>query len=126
MKFSFKQFIVPNFGKRLAFMLPAVCLMGFFVSLLIEIGWGTDPASFMNLNIARTIGLGLGTTEVIVYGIMLILTFIFGPQMIGFGTLANMLLIGYIADFSNGFGKRTVFMNTLQMPRCFQKQESSL
>ncbi len=109
MKFSFKQFIVPNFGKRLAFMLPAVCLMGFFVSLLIEIGWGTDPASFMNLNIARTIGLGLGTTEVIVYGIMLILTFIFGPQMIGFGTLANMLLIGYIADFfkwvweKNGF-----------------------
>ena len=71
MKFSFKQFIVPNFGKRLAFMLPAVILMGVFVSILVEIGWGTDPASFMNLNIAATLGWGLGNTEVLVYGLML-------------------------------------------------------
>ena len=55
MKFSFKQFIVPNFAKRLAFMLPAVILMGVFVSILVEIGWGTDPASFLNLNIASTL-----------------------------------------------------------------------
>ena len=98
MKFSFKQFIVPNFVKRLAFMLPAVILMGVFVSILVEIGWGTDPASFMNLNIASTLGWGLGNTEVLVYGLMLIFTFIFGAQMIGFGTLANMILIGYVVD----------------------------
>lgn len=98
MKFTFKQFIVPNFGKRLAFMLPAVILMGVFVSILVEIGWGTDPASFMNLNIASTLGWGLGNTEVLVYGLMLVFTFIFGAQMIGFGTLANMILIGYVVD----------------------------
>ncbi len=98
MKFSFKQFIVPNFAKRLAFMLPAVILMGVFVSILVEIGWGTDPASFMNLNIAGTLGWGLGNTEVLVYGLMLVFTFIFGAQMIGFGTLANMILIGYVVD----------------------------
>ncbi len=98
MKFSFKQFIVPNFGKRLAFMLPAVILMGVFVSILVEIGWGTDPASFMNLNIACALGWGLGNTEVLVYGLMLVFTFIFGAQMIGFGTLANMILIGYVVD----------------------------
>lgn len=98
MKFSFKQFIVPNFAKRLTFMLPAVILMGVFVSILVEIGWGTDPASFMNLNIASALGWGLGNTEVLVYGLMLIFTFIFGAQMIGFGTLANMILIGYVVD----------------------------
>ena len=98
MKFSFKQFIVPNFGKRLAFMLPAVILMGVFVSILVEIGWGTDPASFMNLNVAATLGWGLGNTEVLLYGIMFIFTFIFGAEMIGFGTLANMILIGYVVD----------------------------
>ena len=98
MKFTFKQFIVPNFGKRLAFMLPAVILMGVFVSILVEIGWGTDPASFLNLNVASVLGLGLGNTQVIVYGIMFIFTFIFGAEMIGFGTLANMLLIGYVVD----------------------------
>ena len=98
MKFTFKQFIVPNFAKRLAFMLPAVILMGVFVSILVEIGWGTDPASFMNLNIASALGWGLGNTEVLVYGLMLVFTFIFGAQMIGFGTLANMILIGYVVD----------------------------
>ena len=30
---------------------------------------------------------------------MFILVFIFGPKYIGFGTLANMLFIGYISDF---------------------------
>ena len=109
MKFTFKQFIVPNFGKRLAFMLPAVILMGVFVSLLVEIGWGTDPASFMNLNIASTLGWGLGNTEVLVYGLMLIFTFIFGAQMIGFGTLANMILIGYVIDLCRWIWKNIGF-----------------
>jgi len=111
MNFSFKQFIVPNFGKRLAFMLPAVILMGVFVSILVEIGWGTDPASFMNLNIASTLGWGLGNTEVLVYGLMLVFTFIFGAQMIGFGTLANMILIGYVVDLCRWIWRNTGFAN---------------
>lgn len=97
--FSFKQFIVPNFWKRLAFMLPAVMVMGITVSLLILVGWGTDPATFLNHNISHTIKLSLGTTEVIVYGTMFIFVVLFGADRIGFGTLANMILIGYIADF---------------------------
>ncbi|MCR5614522.1 hypothetical protein [Treponema sp.] len=109
MKFTFKQFIVPNFAKRLVFMLPAVILMGVFVSILVEIGWGTDPASFMNLNIAATLGWGLGNTEVLVYGLMLIFTFIFGSQMIGFGTLANMILIGYVIDLCRWIWKNIGF-----------------
>ena len=113
MKFSFKQFIVPNFGKRLAFMLPAVILMGVGVTILAEIGWGTDPASFMNLNIAYALNWGLGNTEVLVYGLMLVFTFIFGAQMIGFGTLANMLLIGYVVDFCRWMWKDTLFFQTL-------------
>ncbi len=109
MNFSFKQFIVPNFGKRLAFMLPAVILMGVFVSILVEVGWGTDPASFMNLNIATALNWGLGNTEVLVYGLMLVFTFIFGAQMIGFGTLANMLLIGYVIDICRWIWKNIGF-----------------
>lgn len=114
MKFSFNQFLVPNFKKRLSFMLPAVILMGVFVSLLVEIGWGTDPASFMNLNISHAIGLSLGTTEVIVYGLMLIFTFIFGAEMIGFGTLANMILIGYVVDFCCWLWAKTGFHDFIQ------------
>lgn len=114
MKFSFKQFIVPNFAKRLAFMLPAVILMGVFVSILVEIGWGTDPASFMNLNIAAALGWGLGNTQVLVYGIMLVFTFAFGAQMIGFGTLANMFLIGYVVDFCRWLWRNIGFAQFIQ------------
>lgn len=109
MKFSFKQFIVPNFWKKLAFMLPAVICMGIFVSILIEIGWGTDPASFMNVNIASVLHWGIGNTEVLVYGLMLVFTIIFGVEMIGFGTLANMFLIGYIIDFCRWIWMKTGF-----------------
>lgn len=98
-KFTFGQFIVPNFFKKLSFMLTAVVMMGVTLSVMIEINWGTDPASFMNLNIAKAAGLSLGNTQVIVYGIMLLFVIIFGVKKIGFGTLANMLFIGYIADF---------------------------
>lgn len=107
--FSFKQFIVPNFWKKLAFMLPAVLLMGVFVSILMEIGWGTDPASFMNLNIAEVLHWGIGNTEVLVYGLMLVFTILFGTQMIGFGTLANMFLIGYVIDLCRWIWKETGF-----------------
>jgi len=113
MKFTFKQFIVPNFGKRLAFMLPAVILMGVFVSILVEIGWGTDPASFMNLNVADALGWGLGNTEVLLYGIMLVFTFFFGAEMIGFGTLANMILIGYVIDICRWLWKNIGFADFL-------------
>ena len=114
MKFSFQQFIVPNFAKRLAFMLPAVILMGVFVSVLVEIGWGTDPASFMNLNIAAAFGWGLGNTQVLVYGILFIFTFAFGPQMIGFSTLANMFLIGYVVDFCRWLWRNIGFAQFIQ------------
>ncbi|MBC6713251.1 YitT family protein [Treponema sp. Marseille-Q3903] len=114
MKFSFRQFVVPNLRKRLAFMLPAVILMGFFISLLIEVDWGIDPASFMNLNISHAIGLSLGNTGVIVYGLMLIFTFIFGHYMIGFGTIANMVLIGYTADFCRWIWATTGFHEFIQ------------
>ena len=114
MSFTFKQFIVPNFKKRLCFMLPAIVLMGFFVSILVEIGWGTDPANFMNLNIAKLLGWQLGNTAVLVYGLMLIFTFIFGAQMIGFGSLANMILIGYIVDFCRWLWEKTGFSAFIQ------------
>lgn len=113
-KFSFKQFIVPNFWKKLAFMLPAVLMMGVTLSVLILVGWGTDPASFMNLNVSAATGLSLGNTQVVVYSIMLIFTIIFGVHMIGFGTLANMILIGYVADFCRWIWNNIGFTDFVQ------------
>ena len=113
MKFSLKQIFVPNFGKRLSFMLPSIILMGVFVSILMEIGWGTDPASFMNQNIAALFGWSMGRTQVSVYLIMLVFTILFGVEMIGLGTITNMVVIGYTIDFCRWIWKNTGFNTVL-------------
>lgn len=98
-KFTFKQFIVPHLTKKLILMLCATLGMGFFLSILIEVGWGTDPCSFLNLNVCRTIHWTLGTWQMTFNLVLFILVFFFAPQTIGFGTFANMFLIGYTTDF---------------------------
>lgn len=113
-KFTFKQFLVAHLWKKLILMLCATLGMGFFLSLLIEVGWGTDPCSFLNLNVCRTIHWTLGTWQMTFNLILFILVFFFAPQTIGFGTLANMFLIGYTTDFFSWIWKITNLHNFIQ------------
>lgn len=115
MKFSLKQFIVPNFKSKFLFLSASIFFMGFFLSILIEIGFGTDPCSFMNLNVSRIIGLSLGTVQLSLNIFLLVFLFIFNGSEIGFGTILNMTMIGYIADFFCWIWKSsdfTVFLQT--------------
>lgn len=99
MKFSFKQFIVQHFWQKLFVVLFSLIIMGFSLSFLIEIGWGTDPCSFLNLNISNKIGWTLGNWQVLLNGLILLLILLVKPDLIGFGTIFNMVFIGYTADF---------------------------
>lgn len=99
--FSFKQFLAPNLKVKLPIMLSAIFMMGVSLSVLVEIGWGTDPATFVNLHFASILGWNdVGTVQIIHYSILLVFTLLFGAHHIGFGSLANMFLIGYVVDFS--------------------------
>ena len=114
-QFSLKQFVqIENFWKRIGIMLPSVFFMGFTLSILIEVGWGTDPASYFLLHFSKLINLSFGNTQVIVYSTMFVLVFIFGPKYIGFGTLANMIFIGYISDFFRFIWNKIGFTNAIQ------------
>ena len=77
----------------------AVFGMGFFLSFLILCNLGTDPATFMNRSGAARIGLSFGTWQLIVNAVMLAVVFAFKRSLIGFGTVFNMVLVGYYADF---------------------------
>lgn len=92
-------FNTPNFKKRLVVMLIGVFLMGFFLSFLIRVDLGTDPCTFMNLTISRRLGVLLGTWQLLLNSVLFILVIIWGRKFIGLGTIANMVFIGYIADF---------------------------
>lgn len=85
--------------KRALACLAAVIMMGFTLSFLVRIDWGTDPCTAMNLGISHTIGLSFGNWQAFFNLALFILVVAFGKEQIGFGTLFNMFLVGYSCDF---------------------------
>lgn len=88
-----------HFIKRMTACFFAVILMGFALSWLIMIDWGTDPYTAMNLGISRTLGISFGSWQALFNLAMMIFVIIFDKKKIGFGTLFNMILVGYSCDF---------------------------
>lgn len=108
--FSFKQFCPSGWIKKLPYMLSAVVMMGITLSVLIEIGWGTDPATFMNYHVAALLGTdNIGLIQIMDYAVLLVFVILFGAQHIGFGSIANMCFIGFVCDFSRWIWKLTGF-----------------
>lgn len=88
-----------HFFKRLVLVLIAVILMGFALSFLVLVDLGTDPCTLMNLTISKRLGMSLGNWQALLNCILFVFVFLFGKDQIGFGTLANMFLVGYSLDF---------------------------
>ncbi|MBQ2080224.1 MAG: hypothetical protein II461_00480 [Treponema sp.] len=95
----FKSLLVPQFGKKFLIMIIGIFLMGFFLSFLVEVDWGTDPYTFQNTVISTRLGWSLGTWQLCLNGVLFVLVIIFNRRLIGLGTLANMVLVGYTVDF---------------------------
>ncbi|MCR5763861.1 MAG: hypothetical protein K6G00_10820 [Treponema sp.] len=119
MKLNLQQFIVKNFWKKFIVVASAIFFMGFTLSFLIEAAWGTDPCSFMNINISNKIGWTLGNWQFTLNLIMLIFTIAFNPRLIGVGTILNMVLIGYTADFFTWLWKNIGFHAIVTNPDFF-------
>lgn len=85
--------------KTFILMLFSVIMMGLGVSLLVLTQMGTDPCSAMNYGISGTIGLSFGTYQLMFNLVLLIFVIIFNRRMIGTGTIGNMVVVGYAADF---------------------------
>lgn len=88
-----------HFWPRLCAVLLAVITMGFSLSWLILVDLGTDPCTLMNCAISDTVGLSLGNWQALFNSVLLVFVIIFGGRNLGFGTLANMFLVGYTIDF---------------------------
>lgn len=89
----------PNFGKRFFAVILAVITMGFALSWLNLVDMGVDAYSSMNLAISGRLGVGFGNWQAFLNCMLFILIILFGREYIGFGTLANMFLVGYAMDF---------------------------
>lgn len=87
-----------HFLKRLITVLCAVIMMGFSLTWLRKVDLGTDPCTQMNLAISAHLPVSFGTWQAFINVVVLILVLILGARNIGFGTLANMFLVGYLVD----------------------------
>lgn len=88
-----------HFWPRLVAVVVSVIVMGFCLSFLLNVAWGTDPCTLMNKSVSAKLGMTLGNWQALFNTVLLILVIIFGGRNIGFGTLANMFLVGYSIDF---------------------------
>lgn len=94
-------FIRKPFGKRLALMLTGVIVMGICVAFLKMCHLGTDPFAAVNYGLSNLTGIDFGTLELIFNGVLLIFVLLNDISRLGFGTLGNMIVVGYTADFTN-------------------------
>ncbi|MCR4788486.1 MAG: hypothetical protein K5888_07865 [Lachnospiraceae bacterium] len=118
MKFSrdlIKEFLFKKpFFKRFALMLIGVTVMGICVSVLKLTHLGTDPCSATNYGISHLTGLSFGNVQVIVASILLVIVLIFDWKKLGLGTIANMLVVGYVADFTTYFTSKVLGIETIE------------
>lgn len=89
----------PQFKRRLAMMLIGVMLQGFGLSLLMKLNLGTDPCSALTQGVIRYIPISFGTAQLLCHLVTFAFVLRFDLSQIGFGTIGNMVFLGYIADF---------------------------
>lgn len=85
--------------KRAGMMILGILFIGLCVSFLRLSGFGVDPFSAMNLGISGFIGWSFGTWQLLMNAVILVIVFFQARHCIGAGTIINMILVGYIADF---------------------------
>ena len=87
--------ITKEWTKSFFMMIIAVILMGMCVSMLVLSDMGTDPYSAMNYGISAKLGMTFGNYQLISNLVLLVIVVIFERNLIGTGTLGNMILVGY-------------------------------
>lgn len=68
-------------------------------AILLESHLGMDPYSSMNLGISKLIGWELGTFQLVLNFVILVIVFFVQKRLIGVGTIFNMVLVGYGIQF---------------------------
>lgn len=89
----------PKFWTRLAMMAVGVTVQGLGLSLLIRLALGTDPCSCLTQGVIRHVPISFGTAQLLCHLVTFVFVLRFDMSYIGFGTVGNMVCLGYISDF---------------------------
>jgi len=94
--------------KRILMTTCGVLVSGFSVGMFDFSNQGVDPFQVLAHGIWLQTPLGFGTLYTIVNVIMLLAVLIFDRKKIGLGTLINIFLLGYVAEFSGNLWKSLI------------------
>ncbi len=89
----------PHLGRRIAIAVFSTVMMGLCVLGFERLEVGTDPFSAVCIGVSNKLGIDLGHVEAVVHIVTLLAVLAVAKDMFGFGSLANMFLVGYSHDF---------------------------
>lgn len=105
-----KQYLTKEMRKRILLMLVGVFFMGVGVQFLNRTNLGPDPFSAMNYGFAAMAGISFGTFQMLFNAALFILVLFIDRKQFGLGTIGNMVIVGYSADFTGWVVDKLGFM----------------
>lgn len=98
-RFSLAFWHRPRAGRRAAALAVSTILMGFGVAVFDCVGLGVDPCSTFSMGLSGRTGYSFGTCQFAMNLLLFLPVILLEPSLIGIGTLANMVVVGFSADF---------------------------
>lgn len=89
-----KEFFIGSFIS-----LFGIVLIGFGAALSEKMSMGLDPFTALNRGASSLLGFDLGSYQLGVNLLVLVIIFLMKRSLIGWGTIYNMVLVGYLIDF---------------------------
>jgi len=74
-------------------------LIGLCIAVILWAKLGSDPCTTMNVGISNHLPISFGTWSMLFNAAMLLIVFFFDRTKLGIGTVSNMIVVGYSADF---------------------------
>ena len=98
MTMNLRKYVTKSYVLRYIVVVQSIFLVGLAMSIMRISAMGTEPFSCLNYSISEHFGIPMGITMAGINGILLVLSFFTMRESLGFGTVANMLLLGTAAD----------------------------
>ena len=90
----------PRMGRRLAVLTVSLLVISVCIAVFKTVGFGTDPCSTFTLGVSARTGISFGTCQLVFNLLMFLPVIRLDLSRIGVGTVANMVGVGYMADFT--------------------------
>lgn len=97
MSINWKDFLL-----RSSMTIAGIVLLSFGAAVSQTMNMGLDPFTALNTGASELLGFTLGNYQLVVNTLILIVVFFMKRSLIGWGTLYNMVLVGYLIEFFIG------------------------